>query len=156
MTPEFTKSIMNLATDVVVLVTLDISHPDWTEDLHLVNNNVAITSGATIYEPYGFEFIPANPSQDSTTSATLTIEDIDRRLTLGLRSVTSPADISINVVSVDNVGVVTIEMGPFDFSIRDTTINGSAINLSLKTPSVLDNRLSGYYIDSIDFPGFFI
>ena len=77
---QFVDSINAVNNSEVFLVLLTLSHSSFTGDIHLVNNNVNITSRGVEYEAVGFKFIFAPDDNNTMPTAKIGIDNVDRKL----------------------------------------------------------------------------
>jgi hypothetical protein len=150
----FKKAATDLVTNKVILTIVTLSHPDWAEDINMVDNTTPITSNSILYTPYGFNFIPPSTSRAGDPVARLEVEDIDKVLNANFRSVNSEVDIVISTILANDPD--QIELGPHTFSIISVNTSGSLLTLSLQKQTVLRNNLTGFNMDVSYFPGLFI
>lgn len=147
----FKKAVTDLTTDKVVLVTMELSHPDWTENIYLVNNTTNITSNGQEYQAHGFSLTPAKSHDSGNPTAKVDVDDTDRTLNALFRSVTSEPTAVLNVILADNPD--QIELGPYSFSVAQTSTAGPVITLALTVYTILNNNLTGFNMDKYYFPG---
>lgn len=153
MTDAFKEQLTPPSTAEVFLFLLVIEHDDWAQPYHIVNDIVGHTVSGTVYEPYGFEF--QLPTSNTGAKASIVLDDIDRRFTASLRSINSPPTVTITLVSDRDMTIAEAD-SPWEYKLVDTSISGTNVTGNLKKDTVLDNKLSGHYISSGNFPGFFL
>lgn len=128
-----TNNVVSLTaqeSDVVFLILLTISHPDLSEDIRVVNNNENITSRGNEYIAFPFDI--ALPSDADTLSANvqLRIDNVDRQIVQAVRKISSPASVSIEVVSSDdwdNVELSNLNMKLVHVSYDSLTVEGELV-----------------------------
>ena len=152
MTEEFKKQITPPSTAEVFLFLLDISHPDWAQPYHVINDIVGHTINGVYYEPYGFEFVA--PASTNNLVSSISLDDVDRRFTAALRGIVSPPTVTISLVSDRDFTVVEAD-GPWEFLMNNIQITGTIVTGELSKDSILNNKLSGHYVSSENFPGLF-
>lgn len=153
-TDTFKEQLTPPSTAEVFLFLLDIDHPSFATPYHIVNDIVGHTVGGVVYEPYGFNF--NLPSSANGATASIELDDIDRRFTASFRSIASPATMTISLVSDRDMTIVEMDDGPLVYKLVNVKISGTTVTGDLKKDTILDNKLSGFYINSEDFPGFFL
>lgn len=104
-------------TGDVILVLLTISHPSISPSIRVVNNTQQITSRGETYEPFPFEVTLPDQREDAPPSARLSIDNISREIGQAIRSITSPAFLTIEVIRAADPDVV--EKRWPNFTLRD-------------------------------------
>jgi len=151
-TPEFIKETLKVESAEVALVMLKLSHEDWADDIRIVGNTSAITSGGELYEAYGVSF--AMPSEGEAVRSTITIEDITRVLASSIRSVLSDVSIEVFVVMSSDVNTVELEVGTF--AVTNVSLSNYQLKMQIEQKTVLKNNMSSNTINPTDFPGVFL
>jgi hypothetical protein len=155
MTEQFKEQITAVSTDETFLLLLDITHPDPTYGFtfHIVNDIIGHDVGGTIYEPYAFSFVAPKTTATGAT-ASLVLDDVDRRFAVALSRVPSPQPTcTITLVKASDMTVA--ELDPWVFNLGKMNVSSATVTMDLLKETVLNNALSGFNIDATNFPGFF-
>lgn len=88
------------------LILLTISHSSLSEDIRVVNNKVAITSGGLEYIAFPFDISLPDSKEDSQPSAKLTICNVSREIGTAIRLISTPPSVTIAVVRQDTPDIV--------------------------------------------------
>lgn len=150
MTNNFKNQLTPPSTAEVFLFLLKIEHEQWENPFYIVNDNIGHTVDGIVYEPYAFEFVLQKNNNVSGT--TIVLDDIDRRFTAALNSVLTPPTATIKLVSNRDM---TVSEGNFVFKLNKISISGTNVTATIAKESVLENKLTGHYISSTNFPGLF-
>lgn len=132
--PAALEAALQQITDEIWLVTLDISHPDWVEDFHFINDNLNHNIGGTDY--LGFPFSPVFPedSADKPPRMQLRVDNISKEIIDELRAVNHPPTFNLCLRLASQLTV--IEMGPIELSSQAITYDKNAINIPLASRSL--------------------
>ena len=84
------------------LVLLKIDHADLTTPILVVNNTAAIISGGDTYVAFPFEIRLPDSLEDAPPRAKLRIDNVSQEIAQAIRSISSPADVTIEVVRQDD------------------------------------------------------
>lgn len=153
MQPEFLKALFAANTDITPLMLLTISHPDFEQPARVVLNTEDVISRGERYLASYFKATPPLDSGDELASVTLEIDNVDREMTLALRTIQSPPKVTLEVVTNQLPDVV--ELGPFDFELKDVNYDTLKVTGTLAYEDILNEGFpSGAYNPS-DFPGLF-
>ncbi|MDD3089024.1 MAG: DUF1833 family protein [Candidatus Omnitrophica bacterium] len=88
------------------LVLLTISHASLDDDIRVVNNKEDVVSNGDEYIAFPFEIRLPDSKEDSQPSASLTISNVSREIGLAIRSITTPPEITIQIVRQDTPDIV--------------------------------------------------
>lgn len=113
-----------------------------------VNNPVDV--GA--YNASNFKFVIPNKSNDYDLTTQLVIDNIDRVITSKIRSVLGET-IPVKLWYAFSDTPTTYEVGAYNMRLSDANITAQTITLSAYTPNILQNQLTGFTMNTEDFPG---
>lgn len=91
------------------LVLLEIAHADLATSIFVVNNKENITSEGEEYTAFPFEIFLPDSKEDAPPRAKLRIDNVSREIGQAIRTIASPADVSIRVVRMDTPNTVEVE-----------------------------------------------
>jgi hypothetical protein len=135
----------------VLLVLLEIDHDDLTTPIRIVNNNQNITYETNTYYASNFEFGPPTQEAGEISSATLSFSNIDRTLITSLRSISTPPEITVNIVFSGDTTVVK-EAGPWVFYLQDISYNVNTITGTLAYRFSPKKKASTIIMNYNEFP----
>ena len=133
------------------LVLLTIEHDDITT-LRFVNDGANITSGGDVYTALAFSAkLPAD--RDGPVSAKITLDNVDRATVVAVRSITTPATVTIELIrhSAPSTIIATWSY----LRLLTAEITASQIVLGLTGDAVLDEAYPGTEFTPLDFPAGF-
>lgn len=90
------------------LVLLKIDHADLATPIRVVNNTVDITSGGDVYTAVAFEIRLPDSLEDAPPRSRLRISNVSREIAEAVRSITSAADVTIEVVRQDDPDTIEV------------------------------------------------
>ncbi len=90
------------------LVLLKIEHADLSAPILVVDNRVDITSGGDVYTAFPFEIRLPDSLEDAPPRARLRIDNVSREIAEAIRSITSAADVTIEVVRQDDPDTIEV------------------------------------------------
>ena len=91
------------------LVLLTISHASLSEDIRVVNNKVAITSNGLEYIAFPLQIQLPDSKEDSQPSSKLTISNVSREIGQAIRLISTPPQVTIQVVRQETPDIVEAE-----------------------------------------------
>jgi hypothetical protein len=146
---DFRKAINSQSTGEVVIVLLTITHPNFSEDIRVCSDPyetlpIAGVKGVVsqgleyVYLPFSIQL----PTQDDTNTprASLSIDNIDRRIVAAARQASSKLSVKIEIVLSSDVDNPEISVD--NFKLQNVTFDAFAVN----------GELSMDYYDLEPFP----
>ena len=97
-TNAFKEAAYSQETSDVFLVLLTIDHDDIDPAIRVVNNNEAVTSNGNLFSPFPFDISLPDARVGAAPLARLTIDNVSREIAEGLRAITTPATIQIEII----------------------------------------------------------
>jgi hypothetical protein len=128
LSPQGARAVLAQQTGEVFLCCLQIYGPGLTT-MYLVNNTVSIVRGVTVFQPYPFEAILPDDSENPAPTVTLRIDNVDRQVTEAIRGYTGIPKCRLDVVLASDPNHV--EVGPFDFAITGVEYDAVSITATL-------------------------
>ena len=144
-------------TEEVWLVFLSISHPDLIDGtIRLVQNTEAVTRQGNSYSPTFFDITLPGQHDKRSSSAQISIPNIDRKITDSLRPLMS----SDTLVEVDiSVALATspdeTQHGPWLLGLRNVTWDAEHVSAELVPLLDLDQEWPVVRMDQARFPGLY-
>lgn len=125
----FLESAVAQEADEIYLVLLTITHPDLAAlgldypelgisegALRFVNNNTDITSRGDVFKAYGFGFTPPGQGEGERMLASLTVDNVDRRIALTLRALQGQPAVLVELVLASDPDTVEQTLPEFSFT----------------------------------------
>lgn len=145
---------MNAAqTGDVFLTLLTLDHASLDTPIRVVNNNEDITSNGNTFIAYPFEIIWADDRQDAPPVSKLSIDNVDRILVEAIRSITSAASVSVQIVR--DADPDTIEAEIDNLFLKNITGNAYVIEGDLISGQFATEGFPAHRFAPHNFPGIF-
>lgn len=106
-----------------LLATLAIRHDTLPNPLRFVRNTVDIPHDGNTYTAAAFDFRMPIEAEDEISTASLVIDNVDRKIIATIRSIQARPEIDVGVLRVDVAGQTHSELGPMTFMLRRVTYN---------------------------------
>lgn len=139
-------------TDEVWLVLLTIEHPSLVTPLRFVNNMESVTSRGNLYVAFPFEIEFPEQDPDTAGEARITIDNIDRQIVQTIRSITSPPQVTLEVILASSPS--TVEASFSGMVLRDVTYDAVKVSGVLRFEDIMTEPLS-VQMTPQRFPGMF-
>jgi len=140
-------------TEQVFLPLVTITHPDLAEPIRVVRNTEDIVSRGQEFVALGFDLTLPDDSEDSVPAMKLEIDNVDRRIVEAIRTITSPAQVTTEVVLASQPD--TVEAAFEGYTLRDTEYDALRVTGTLALEDVLNEPFpSGTFTPNL-FPGMF-
>lgn len=134
LTAEGIAELFKEVSTHIFLTLLEVNHSSIPDGPYrFVNNQEDITYNSNVYSAAGFELSLPTDEAENVPTVEITLPSVDRVIVNGLRALAADErpDVTINIVRIDNVGTVTLEIGPLNFKLLNYTVSSIEINLSL-------------------------
>ncbi|MFY0638714.1 DUF1833 family protein [Maricaulis maris] len=115
-TVHFLEQSLAAETAEVYLALLSIDHPDLaalalqypsiTAPLRLVSNKTDIVSRGDTYRAWGFGLVEPDEGDDARGAVSIVVDNVDKAIIAVLRSIETPAIVTVEVVLASNPDVV--------------------------------------------------
>lgn len=140
-------------TGEVFVLLLTIAHASLTPSLYFAGNSENVVRGGNTFLPWPFQISLPPESDDQIPTVQLKIDNIDRRILEGIRMLTSPPTITLEVVLASSPN--TLEAGPFTMTLRNIEYDALVITGALTYEDVLNEPWPQFRITPNLFPGSF-
>jgi len=140
-------------TGEVFLMLLTIAHASLTPSLRFANNTVDVTSRGNTYLGWPFQVVLPQEFDDQLPVVQIQIDNIDRRIMEGVRLLTSPPAVTLEVVLASAPD--TVEAGPFAFTFKGCDYDSLVVSGTLLFEDVLNEPYPRYAFTPGLFPGLF-
>lgn len=128
LTPAAARSILARETPEVWLAYLTISGPG-LDTIRIVHNTESITRNGQVFQPYPFEVLLPDDTDNASPQVQLRVDNVDRQVTRVLREYTGIPKVTLEI------GIASApdhtEVGPFDFSLLDVSWDAMTIGGTL-------------------------
>lgn len=101
-------------TDEVFLILLTIAHDDISPSIRVVNNNEEITSNGNLFTAFPFEIELPDSKENSAPRARLSIDNVSREIAEAIRTITTVATITIEIIRAADPDTIEITWAPFN------------------------------------------
>lgn len=152
--PTGLQAMFARETAEVFLVTMRVYHASFGT-IRVVNNTEAVVKTDGTYQPFPFNLVLPEDTDEQVPSITVTFDNIDGTITDAIRNVTGARPTcSFEVVLASQPN--TIEAGPFNFTILGAQYNAKTIECTLGfEEDILNQQVpNGVYTPS-NSPGLF-
>jgi hypothetical protein len=139
-------------TDEVWLVLLTISHADIPEPIRVVNNNENVTSRGHEFIAFPFDISLPGEDPDMPSKARLRIDNLDRRVVNTIRAITSPPNVTLEVILASDPN--TVEISFEGLTMREVEYDVQAVTGDLVYESIYTEPVTSTMTPS-RFPGLF-
>jgi hypothetical protein len=133
------------------VVLLTIEHDSFST-IRLVNANQAVVSNGNTFQAFAFKATLPEET-DRVKSAKLVVDNTDRRLVTSLRSIQSPAKVTMQVVLFSQPDTIDLEVGPLRLEKANISLN--EIELPLGAEPVAYQPVPHGKFTPNHFPGLF-
>ena len=133
------------------LVLLTIDHADISPAIRVVNNKVAITSNGDIYTAFPFEITLPDNLEDAPPRAKLKIDNVSREIAEAIRLISTPADVTIQVVRQDDFD--TVEMTWPAMRLTNVRWNALTVDGDLEFENLTSEPYPAHTFSPAEFPG---
>jgi hypothetical protein len=140
-------------TGEIYLMLLTIQHPALIPSLYFANNNADITSRGNTYLAWPFQVALPEEREDTVPTIQIVIDNIDRRIMAGIRSLPTAPTVLLEVVLASSPD--TVEAGPFNFTLRGVDYDALTITGTLSPEDILNEPFPQYTYSPASFPGLF-
>lgn len=147
------QAIFAQQTSEVFLLLLTINHADLASPIYVVNNTEDVVSNGNTFQAIPFRFQLPGEDGESLSQVTLTIDNVSKLLVTGVRSISTPLDLKLQVVL--NSDPDTVEAGDFDMKIRDVSYNALQMSGRCNFNDLLNEPYPAHTYNPVDYPGLF-
>ena len=155
LSPAAVRAITAQETGEIFLMCVTISHPSLPTPLYFVNNTEDIERLGVTYYGWPFEVALPDEREDALPMPQLRIDNVDRRIMEGIRALTTPPTVTLEVVLASALDALQPEAGPATFSLRNLEYDALTITGTLSPEDVLNEPAMQYSFTPDLFPGLF-
>lgn len=147
------EALFRQETDEAIFFLITIDHPDFTNPIRLVNNTTDIVSNGDTYNAFPFEITLPIDDPERESYSMIKIENVSLEINALLRPLASSPTVELSVIFSSSPD--TIEIGPFNFLLRDYRYNAQSIEGTLAYEDTLNETLPAHTFNPNEFPGLF-
>lgn len=140
------------ATDQVWLTLITLDHDTLSDPIRVCSNNENITSDGHLFVAWEFDILLPGEDPDSPSSARLSIGNIDPLIIRTLREISSPPQITIQVVLAATPNVLEAEF--VGLVLRNASYDAGKISGDLVFEEILTEPVATTMTPAM-FPGLF-
>jgi len=148
---SFLSAVNVQETDEVFLILLQIDHSTLGSPIRLVNNMVDIVSNGFSFIGYPFAISLPDDIEDQLPSVNMTIDNVDRQIVAAVRTISSPATISMSLILASDPN--TIEVGPIEMTLREVKYNALHVTGTLQPADLLNEMFPVDQFTPGKYPG---
>lgn len=149
----FRQAINSQNSGEAILILLELNSDDIAAPIRVVNNTEAITSNGEQYLAFPFHITLPNDSDEGNTQVQLTIDNIDRQIVQAVRVSSSIITATMSVILASAPD--TVELGPFDFSLKNVSYNSKVVTATLEFEDILNAKFPSETFVPSQYPGLF-
>ncbi len=112
----FTSEAFAADSGVVYVVLLTIDHDDLASPIYVAANNEDIVSGGNTFVAFSFDIMLPDNKASAPTSARLSIDNVSMEIATSLRSISTPATVTIQIVDAATPNTVEVEYPQFQLT----------------------------------------
>jgi len=149
----FRQAVNARETGEAFIILVEIDSDDLSEPIRVCSDGVNVTSNGNLYVAYPFDITLPDDLEDGAPSCRITIDNVDRALTVGIRSLTSPPTVRIMVVLASDPD--TLELDFDDFQLVNISYDAFTIEGTITIESYLAEPYPGNSFMPSTTPGLF-
>ena len=150
-----TQALFAQETGEVFLCLLTISHPALAGPICVVNNTQDIVSRGVTYIAFPFDIILPDEREDQLPQVQLSIQNVDRRIALAVRSLPPGTQASVSLEVVLASSPDTVEIQGLGFSLLQVDYDAMTVTGTLSYEWILSEPFPAGVMGPTLFPGMF-
>lgn len=149
-----TRTALNASgTGEVFLILLTLSHPQLPEPIRVTSDAVATVSREQVFSPFPFDLTLPDDAEGAAPAARLSIDNIDRRVVMAVRSLQSAAYVLIEIVRAAAPDVIEAKFE--DFRLTDISYDSQVVAGNLTLEDFVSEPFPAAIFSPGLFPGLF-
>ncbi len=149
----FRQAVNAPETGAAIIVLVEISGNTLTEPIRVCNDGADIVSNGHLYVAYPFDITLPDDVEDGAPTARITIDNVDRALTAGIRLLTAPPDVRVMVILADDPDTIEIDFP--DFKLSNLSYDALVIEGNITVEDYLNEPFPGDSFLPSTTPGMF-
>lgn len=135
------------------LMLCTLSHATFGSDYYLVNNTENIVSRGVIYTAFPIDFTLPVDDGESDRQVQIVFDNVGLELIEDLRAITTPIDVTIELILASNPDNVEIELG--ELKLQSITYDNQRISGQLYLDDFLNTEIPSEKYSPSLYPGIF-
>ncbi len=149
-----TRTALNASgTGEVFLILLTLSHPQLAEPIRVTSDAVPTVSREQVFSPFPFDLTLPDDAEGTAPAARLSIDNIDRRVVMAVRSLQSAAYVLIEIVRAAAPDVIEAKFE--DFRLTDISYDSQVVAGNLTLEDFISEPFPAAIFSPGLFPGLF-
>lgn len=149
-----TRQALNASgTGEVFLILLTLSHPQLAEPIRVTSDAVTTISREQAFSPFPFDLTLPDDAEGAAPAARLSIDNIDRRVVMAVRSLQSAAHVLIEIVRAAAPDVIEAKFE--DFRLTDVSYDSQVVAGNLTLEDFVSEPFPAAIFSPGLFPGLF-
>lgn len=140
-------------SDDPFLTLVTLSHPEFADDIRLVNNTVDITSNGQIYSAFPMNIVPPRDDGETTREVTIVFDNVSLELLDELRTATVSIQVKLDMILASNPDEIQMSLG--ELKIKTVSYNASTITAQLYLDDFFNTELTSEKYNPTDWKGLF-
>ena len=149
----FREALFAQQTDEAILILLTLDHDDLGSPIRVSSDSVDTISNSETFYACPFQITLPDERDEHVTEARLTIDNVDRVIVTALRSVSSPPEVTIQIVLGSDPDTIEAEWN--DFLLKDTDYDDLVVTGRLSLDHLMNEPIPGDVMDPSRTPGLF-
>lgn len=147
------RALTGSETDEVFLILLTIASAEMAVPIRVVNDRANLTSRGNAFIAFPFDLVLPADDGETLSQVQLRIDNVDREIVAALRQLTTPPDVTMEVVRAAEPDIV--EAGPFAMQLVAADYTALVVTGTLAFEDVLNARFPGDDFAPASHPGLF-
>lgn len=152
LSPAALQSAFAQETEEVWLVLLTMTHASLPDSLRFVSNFASVTSRGQVYIAFPFEIEFPDQDADNSGEARVTIDNVDRQIVQTIRDISSPPEVTLEVVMASSPDVVEAQFT--GMVLRNVEYDAARVRGTLRFEDIMTEPVS-VQMTPARFPGLF-
>lgn len=153
LSPELLAEIFGQSSDDPFLMLVEVNHPTFSAPVRLVNNTQDIVSRGETYISFPMEVTLPVDDGESAREVSIQFDNVSLELMDELRTITSPADVVVEMVLASNpddvqISLEELKMGSIDY-------NKQRVRANLYLDNFLNTEMTSEKYVPSKYPGLF-
>ena len=152
----FREAVFAQQTGEAFIILITIDDDDLDEPIRVCSNSEAVVlarNGGETYVAYPFGFALPDDTDEKISSGTIVIDNVSANIGKGIRALTTPPTVTVEVVLASDVD--TIEASFDNFELIDVQYDALTIQGNISIQNFMNEPYPGGIMGPANFPGIF-
>ncbi|WP_421792745.1 DUF1833 family protein [Hyphobacterium sp.] len=118
--------------DHPALAAIAAEHPDLESPIRVVNDYQDLVRADGTYKAWAFEYTEPDEGEDAKPRSQISLDNVDRRYIYALRSIDTPATVTVEIVLAHNPNVVERSFDEFELVVADWGRQQILLNIAFR------------------------